>query len=118
MTTSTERFDHGRKDPSLSDSGRLTSEKRISAPNGAHPRQIASAILLERAPFWTRARFPSLRPPKSDRLLGLKHLTLRNRIMSTAHEPSHAEDGMPKDRYRLYHVERAKGGSALTMTAG
>ena len=25
---------------------------------------------------------------------------------------------MPKDRYRLYHVEKAKGGLALTMTAG
>ena len=48
----------------------------------------------------------------------LKHLTLRNRIMSTAHEPNYAEDGMPKDRYRLYHLEKAKGGIALTMTAG
>ena len=48
----------------------------------------------------------------------LKQLTLRNRIMSTAHEPSYAEDGMPTDRYRLYHVEKAKGGIALTMTAG
>jgi 2,4-dienoyl-CoA reductase-like NADH-dependent reductase (Old Yellow Enzyme family)/threonine dehydrogenase-like Zn-dependent dehydrogenase len=48
----------------------------------------------------------------------LKHLTLRNRLMSTAHEPSYSEDGMPKDRYRLYHVEKAKGGIALTMTAG
>lgn len=48
----------------------------------------------------------------------LKHLTLRNRIMSTAHEPSYSEDGMPKQRYRLYHVEKAKGGIALTMTAG
>ena len=48
----------------------------------------------------------------------LKHLTLRNRFMSTAHEPSYSEDGMPKDRYRLYHVEKAKGGVALTMTAG
>ncbi len=48
----------------------------------------------------------------------LKHLTLRNRIMSTAHEPSYSEDGMPKERYRLYHVEKAKGGIALTMTAG
>lgn len=48
----------------------------------------------------------------------LKHLTLRNRIMSTAHEPFYSEDGMPKDRYRLYHVEKAKGGIALTMTAG
>ena len=48
----------------------------------------------------------------------LKHLTLRNRIMSTAHEPAYSEDGLPKDRYRLYHVEKAKGGIALTMTAG
>ena len=48
----------------------------------------------------------------------LKHLTLRNRVMSTAHEPFYSEDGLPKDRYRLYHVEKAKGGIALTMTAG
>ncbi len=48
----------------------------------------------------------------------LKHLTLRNRLMTTSHEPNYSEDGMPKERYRLYHLERAKGGIALTMTAG
>ncbi|MFI5020631.1 MAG: FAD-dependent oxidoreductase [Alphaproteobacteria bacterium] len=48
----------------------------------------------------------------------LKHLTLRNRFMSTAHEPSYTEDGMPKARYRLYHAEKAKGGIALTMIGG
>lgn len=48
----------------------------------------------------------------------LKHLTLKNRLMSTAHEPAYSEDGLPTDRYRLYHLERAKGGIALTMTAG
>lgn len=48
----------------------------------------------------------------------LKHLTLRNRIMLTSHEPAYTEDGMPKARYRAYHVERAKAGIALTMTAG
>ncbi len=48
----------------------------------------------------------------------LKHLTLKNRIMSTSHEPAYSEDGMPKKRYRLYHAEKAKGGIALTMTAG
>lgn len=48
----------------------------------------------------------------------LGSLTLRNRIMTTAHEPAYPEDGMPKDRYRAYHVERAKAGVALTMTAG
>ena len=45
----------------------------------------------------------------------LKHLTLRNRIMTTAHEPAYPEDGMPKERYRAYHAERAKAGIALTM---
>ncbi len=48
----------------------------------------------------------------------LGHLTLKNRIMSTAHEPNYHEDGMPKDAYRAYHVEKAKGGIAMTMTAG
>ncbi|MEM5472010.1 NADH:flavin oxidoreductase [Hoeflea sp. AS60] len=48
----------------------------------------------------------------------LKHLTLKNRIMTTSHEPAYPEDGMPKDRYRAYHVERAKAGIAMTMTAG
>jgi N-methyl-L-proline demethylase len=48
----------------------------------------------------------------------LKHLTLKNRLMTTSHEPAYPEDGMPKERYRAYHVERAKGGVALTMTAG
>jgi N-methyl-L-proline demethylase len=48
----------------------------------------------------------------------LRHLTLRNRLMMTAHEPAYPEDGLPKARYRAYHVERAKGGIALTMTAG
>ena len=48
----------------------------------------------------------------------IKHLELRNRIMSTAHEPAYSENGLPKERYRLYHKEKAKGGLALTMTAG
>ncbi len=48
----------------------------------------------------------------------LKHLRLKNRIMTTSHEPAYPEDGMPKDKYRAYHVERAKGGIAMTMTAG
>lgn len=55
---------------------------------------------------------PLLQPYK------LKHLTLRNRIIVTSHEPAYPEDGMPKGRYRAYTVERAKGGVAMTMTAG
>ncbi len=48
----------------------------------------------------------------------LKHLTFKNRIMSSSHEPAYSHDGMPKERYRRYHAEKAKGGMALTMTAG
>jgi 2,4-dienoyl-CoA reductase-like NADH-dependent reductase (Old Yellow Enzyme family)/thioredoxin reductase len=59
--------------------------------------------------------------PSNDPLLQpfqLKHLRLRNRLMITSHEPAYPEDGMPKAKYRAYHVERAKAGIALTMTAG
>ena len=55
---------------------------------------------------------PLLRPYR------IKRPELRNRIVSTAHEPASIEDGMPKERYRLYHAEKARGGMALTMTAG
>lgn len=48
----------------------------------------------------------------------LKQLTLRNRIMTTSHEPAYSDDGLPKDRYRLYHLERARAGVAMVMTAG
>ncbi|WP_299637548.1 NADH:flavin oxidoreductase [uncultured Ruegeria sp.] len=48
----------------------------------------------------------------------LKHLTLKNRIMTTSHEPAYPEDGMPKERYCAYHEIRAKAGVAMTMTAG
>ncbi|MFN0000580.1 MAG: N-methylproline demethylase, partial [Burkholderiaceae bacterium] len=50
--------------------------------------------------------------------LQLKHLRIKNRVMTTSHEPAYPEDGMPKERYRAYHVERAKAGIGLTMTAG
>ena len=48
----------------------------------------------------------------------LRHLRLRNRVVSTSHEPAYAEDGMPKERYRAYHREKALGGVALTMIGG
>ncbi|WP_146584399.1 NADH:flavin oxidoreductase [Puniceibacterium confluentis] len=58
------------------------------------------------------SRDPLLQP------YALGSLTLKNRIMTTSHEPAYPEDGMPKDRYRAYHAARAKAGVALTMTAG
>ncbi|MGB7449123.1 MAG: NADH:flavin oxidoreductase [Ornithinimicrobium sp.] len=55
---------------------------------------------------------PLLRP------FDLGPLTLRNRVVSTSHEPAYAVDGMPQDRYRAYHVEKARGGVGLTMIGG
>ncbi len=48
----------------------------------------------------------------------LKHLTLKNRVLSTSHEPAYSENGLPKLRYQLYQEEKAKGGIALTMFGG
>ena len=60
----------------------------------------------------TATKDPLLQPYR------LGHLTLKNRIMTTSHEPAYPEDGMPKERYRAYHEARARAGVALTMTAG
>ena len=47
----------------------------------------------------------------------IKELTLRNRIVSTSHEPAYSEDGLPKDRYRAYHGKR-RGGASADMIGG
>lgn len=49
----------------------------------------------------------------------LKHLTLKNRVMSTSHACGLGDqDGMPGETYQRYHEEKAKGGLALTMFGG
>lgn len=48
----------------------------------------------------------------------LKHLTLRNRVVSTSHEPAYTEARMPGERYLRYQEEKAKGGIGLTMFGG
>ena len=58
------------------------------------------------------ANEPLLRP------LTIKHVTFKNRIMSTSHACGLPEDGLPQDRYQRYHEEKAKGGIALTMFGG
>src|SRR6476661_8896064 len=77
---------------------------------------VHSHLALPRNPSnpepWRMSNDPLLQPYQ------LKHLTLRNRIIVTSHEPAYPEDGMPKGRYRAYTVERARGGVAMTMTAG
>ena len=48
----------------------------------------------------------------------IKSLALNNRVVSTAHAPAYAENGLPGERYQLYHEEKAKGGIGLTMFGG
>jgi 2,4-dienoyl-CoA reductase-like NADH-dependent reductase (Old Yellow Enzyme family) len=59
------------------------------------------------------AQFDALLKPYS-----LKHLTLRNRVMSTSHEPSYTQQARLTERYVRYHVEKARGGIGLTMFGG
>ena len=49
----------------------------------------------------------------------LKHLSLRNRIMSTSHACGLGDgDHMPGETYQAYHLAKARGGLALTMFGG
>ncbi len=51
--------------------------------------------------------------------LQLKHLTLKNRIMSTSHACGLEDrDAMPGAAYQAYHEAKARGGLALTMFGG
>jgi hypothetical protein len=50
--------------------------------------------------------------------LTIKGLTIRNRIMSTAHAPAYEEGGMPRERYQAYQEEKAKGMIGLTVFGG
>ncbi|RWM49482.1 NADH:flavin oxidoreductase [Mesorhizobium sp.] len=50
--------------------------------------------------------------------LTIRGLTLRNRVMSTAHASGMDDANMPDFRYQRYHEEKVKGGLALTMFGG
>ena len=59
-------------------------------------------------------RYPHLFKPMT-----LNKLTLRNRIVSTAHAEVYAEPGgLPGDRYIRYYEEKAKGGVGLAVCGG
>lgn len=58
------------------------------------------------------AKDPLLQP------LQIRHLTIRNRVMSTSHACGLEAGGMLTEKYQLYHEEKAKGGIGLTMFGG
>jgi dimethylglycine catabolism A len=50
--------------------------------------------------------------------LTIKNVTIRNRLMSTAHSSGFVQNGFPQEQYRRYQEEKAKGGIGMTMIAG
>ncbi|MEM7345571.1 MAG: NADH:flavin oxidoreductase [Chloroflexota bacterium] len=50
--------------------------------------------------------------------LKIRHLTLRNRVMSTSHADGHGNSGLRSGSLKRYHAEKAKGGIGLTMFGG
>ena len=58
-------------------------------------------------------RYPNLFAP-----ITINKLTIRNRIISTAHAEVYAENGLPGERYIRYYEEKAKGGLGLAICGG
>jgi 2,4-dienoyl-CoA reductase-like NADH-dependent reductase (Old Yellow Enzyme family)/thioredoxin reductase len=58
-------------------------------------------------------RYPHLFEP-----IRLNKLTIRNRIVSTAHAEVYAEGGLPGERYLRYYEEKARGGVGLAICGG
>ena len=50
--------------------------------------------------------------------LTIKHVTIRNRFLSTSHAPGYAVHGNITDRYIAYETEKAKGGVGLVQFGG
>jgi 2,4-dienoyl-CoA reductase-like NADH-dependent reductase (Old Yellow Enzyme family)/thioredoxin reductase len=50
--------------------------------------------------------------------LNIKHVTIRNRFLSTSHAPGYAVQGKITDRYIAYEAEKAKGGVGLVQFGG
>ena len=50
--------------------------------------------------------------------LHIKHLEIRNRLLSTSHSPAYAVGGRITERYLRYQEEKARGGVGLTQFGG
>jgi mycofactocin system FadH/OYE family oxidoreductase 2 len=48
--------------------------------------------------------------------LALRHHTLRNRVVFSAHLTNYAEDGLPTAQHAAYYAARAAGGAGLVIT--
>ncbi len=61
----------------------------------------------------TSAAYPTLFSP-----ITLNRVTVKNRIVSTAHATAYAVGGYPKEKYQRYYERKARGGVGLIVTFG
>ena len=103
--------------PSRRESGRIPS-RRLG--RGTRPPRCERGLRFAMMGGTTAdtARMSTSQYPHLLEPFRLRHVTFRNRLMSTSHAPGYVEDRHPKLRYQLYHEEKAKGGLALTMFGG
>lgn len=59
------------------------------------------------------SRYPTLFSP-----LTIKHLRIRNRLLSTSHAPGYAAGGRITERYLRYQEEKARGADTRRRKAG
>ena len=86
--------------------------------SGRYCRWRPGFVMMRARPFRESPSMSTCQYPNLLKPFRLRHLTFRNRVMSTSHAPGYVEDRHPKLRYQLYHEEKAKGGLALTMFGG
>ncbi|MGB0388740.1 MAG: FAD-dependent oxidoreductase [Ardenticatenaceae bacterium] len=66
---------------------------------------------VQEATNGSASAFPHLLSP-----LQVGPMTIRNRVLVSAHQPGMAEDGHPSDHYVAYQRARARGGAGLQIT--
>jgi 2,4-dienoyl-CoA reductase-like NADH-dependent reductase (Old Yellow Enzyme family)/thioredoxin reductase len=81
-------------------------------PATKNPVRVIDGQDMKSVESVSRKKDPLLEPFR------LKKLVIRNRILSTSHANGLEVNGLPKERYQLYHAEKAYGGIGLTMFGG
>ena len=72
------------------------------------PGRCRGRVALAAGPSWAAMAYPLLLSP-----LRIGPIEIRNRIVSTAHQTTLVEDGLPTDDFVAYHAARAQGGAGL-----
>ena len=77
------------------------------------PRIKGHTFTIEEQSEMASIQFPNLFSP-----LTMRNVTIRNRIVSTAHATVLADNGMPGPKINAYQAEKARGGAGLIICYG